>query len=86
MAGVKKTASFEDYMNRLDRVAVDMEKGEMPLEKLMSLYEEGMALAASLRAKLEQTQTRMQEIKAGQDGKPVVVDAEPAQQTSLLED
>lgn len=86
MASVKKQPSFEDEMNRLDALAAQMEQGELPLEKLMSLYEEGMSLAQSLEKKLDAAQTRMQEIRLSKDGQPVEAPVEVAEQMSLWED
>jgi exodeoxyribonuclease VII small subunit len=35
---------FEDLLGRLEQIVADMENTEMPLEKLLSGYEEGMRL------------------------------------------
>ena len=35
---VKKTASFEEELQKLEAMATQMEQSELPLEELMKLY------------------------------------------------
>ena len=86
MAAVKKEPGFEEGMLRLDKLAGEMEQGDLSLEELLSLYEEGMALAASLEKKLGAAQKRMQEIRLSADGKAEAAPAEIAEQVSLLQE
>ena len=37
-------AKFEDCLQRLEKVVQELEKGEVPLEKSLTLFEEGMQL------------------------------------------
>lgn len=82
---VKKSLSFEDGLARLEAIADEMEKNELPLDKLMKLYEEGMKLSAELEQKLTDAQGRMQEVKAAADGTPQCVPMELAHQETLLD-
>ena len=50
---VKKTASFEEELQKLEAMATQMEQSELPLEELMKLYEQGVALTAELKKRLE---------------------------------
>ena len=51
-----KALSFEEGLNRLEDIAQQMEKNELPLDALLSLYEEGVKLAGELNMKLDAAQ------------------------------
>ena len=86
MAGKKsKTLTFEDGLERLEAIAGQMERGELPLEELLKLYEEGTKLAADLNLKLEAANSRMMEIKLGKTGEPEIVLSDVVEQQSLLD-
>ena len=81
----KKAVSFEEGLARLESIADEMEKGELPLEKLMKLYDEGIKLSGELEQKLADAQNRMQEVKPGPDCAPVCTEADIVRQESLLD-
>ena len=81
-----KTVSFEEGLERLEGIAAQMERGELPLDELLKLYEEGMKLSVELNQKLEAAQNRMQEVRLGRDGEPQVVESDVTQQQSLLDE
>lgn len=81
----KKNISFEGGLERLEGIANQMESGELALDKLLKLYEEGMKLSAELTKKLDEAQGRMQEVHLGRDGLPVMKPSEVAQQESMLD-
>ena len=81
----KKAPGFEEGLARLEVLAEEMEKSELPLEKLMKLYDEGMKLSAELDQKLTQAQGHMQEVTLGADGTPQCRDMELTQQGNLLD-
>lgn len=64
MTARKKTASFESGLERLEQIAVQMEGSDIPLDDLMSLYEEGMKLAKELEGKLNEAAGRMKLLSA----------------------
>ena len=49
----KKKATFEDAMQRLEEIVSMLSSGNLPLDDMMKLYEEGSALSASCLAILE---------------------------------
>ena len=85
MAAKKKTFSFEEGLERLENIAGMMEKGDMALDELMKLYEEGIKLSGELNQKLEAANERMLEVRLGRDGQPVVENSSVTQQQSLLD-
>jgi exodeoxyribonuclease VII small subunit len=61
-------AKFEDCLQRLEKIVQELEKGEVPLEKSLTLFEEGMQLSAACRKELEQAEGKV-EILLKQNGK-----------------
>lgn len=59
---------FEDCLQRLEKVVQELEKGEVPLEKSLTLFEEGMQLSAGCRKELEEAEGKV-EILLRQNGK-----------------
>lgn len=62
---VKKAPSFEEELQRLETMADQMEQSQLPLEELMKLYEQGVALTAELKKRLEGMQATLKEIRVG---------------------
>ena len=59
---------FEDCLQRLEKIVRELEQGEVPLEKSLQLFEEGMQLSASCRKELEEAEGKI-EILLKQNGK-----------------
>ena len=59
---------FEDCLDRLEKIVNDLEKGELPLEKALALFEEGVQLSNSCRKELDAAEGKI-EILMKQDGK-----------------
>jgi exodeoxyribonuclease VII small subunit len=66
--GAKPLAKFEDCLQRLEKIVQELEKGEVPLEKSLTLFEEGMQLSGTCRKELEQAEGKV-EILLKQNGK-----------------
>ena len=64
---------FEECIQRLEGIVQELEQGEVPLERSLTLFEEGMQLSASCRKELEEAEGKV-EILLKQNGK---VQAEP---------
>jgi exodeoxyribonuclease VII small subunit len=64
---------FEDCLQRLEKIVQELEKGEVPLEKSLTLFEEGMQLSSACRKELEEAEGKV-EILLKQNGK---LQAEP---------
>ena len=47
---------FEECLQRLEKIVQELEKGEVPLEKSLTLFEEGMQLSNSCRKELEEAE------------------------------
>ena len=59
---------FEECLERLEKIVQELEKGEVPIEKSLTLFEEGMQLSATCRKQLEDAEGKV-EILLKQNGK-----------------
>ena len=59
---------FEDCLQRLEKIVDELERGSVPLEQALKLFEEGMQLSASCRKELEEAEGKV-EILLKQNGK-----------------
>jgi exodeoxyribonuclease VII small subunit len=66
-------AKFEEGLQRLEKIVDELEKGEVPLEKSLMLFEEGVKISAACRKELEEAEGKV-EILLKQGGK---IQAEP---------
>ena len=54
--------SFEDAIRRLTEIVQTLEKGDLPLEQSVALFEEGVKLAALSQSRLDGAQRRVEEL------------------------
>lgn len=73
VAGVTPLAKFEECLQRLEKIVQELEMGDVPLEKSLTLFEEGIELSNSCRKELEEAEGKV-EILLKNNGK---LQAEP---------
>ena len=61
-------ARFEDCLQRLEQIVDELEKGNVPLEQALKLFDEGVQLSATCRKELEAAEGKV-EILLKQNGK-----------------
>jgi exodeoxyribonuclease VII small subunit len=59
---------FEECLQRLEEIVEKLEKGDIPLDQSLALFEEGMKLSHSCRSELEAAEGKV-EILLKQNGK-----------------
>lgn len=59
---------FEDCLQRLEQIVTQLEKGDIPLEQALGLFEEGIQLSNSCRKELEDAEGKV-EILLSRNGK-----------------
>ncbi len=63
--------SFEDGIKRLSEIVQTLERGDLPLEESLRLFEEGVSLSRASQEKLDSAQKRVEELLGFErDGKP----------------
>lgn len=58
----QKELSFEDAMEKLEDIVEKLEEGDVPLEKALNYYQEGMKLSKICNDKLNQVEKQMEQI------------------------
>lgn len=54
--------TFESMMSRLEKVVELLEAGNLPLEKSMTLFEEGVRLSRQASGRLESAERKIEEL------------------------
>jgi len=62
--------SFEEAMSALEQVVTSLERGEVPLEASIALYERGAALKSHCATKLKEAEDKVEMIRA-KDGQAI---------------
>ena len=70
----EKAEPFEKNLARLDAIVRELEDSELPLDKALVLYEEGMKLSECCHQQLEEAEGRVETLTRKAGGKVV---AEP---------
>lgn len=60
---------FEDCLQQLEKIVEQLERGDLPLEQSLKLFEEGVRLSNSCRQELEAAEGKV-EILMKQGGRP----------------
>lgn len=66
----KKNATFEEKMARLEQIVRTMEKGDVPLEESLKLFQEGTALVNDCGKLLKEAEQQVTKIVTQADGSP----------------
>ncbi|MFN9497576.1 MAG: exodeoxyribonuclease VII small subunit [Erythrobacteraceae bacterium] len=61
--------SFEQALAALEQIVQALERGDVPLDQSISLYERGEALRAACQQRLDAAQARIERIVTGADGR-----------------
>ena len=66
------TLSFEQAFEQLEAAVEALQDGQMPLERALHYYEEGMKLAQHCNDLLEKAELRVQQLRVTNEGMPVL--------------
>lgn len=70
----KEQLSFEEKMERLEQIIRAMERGEVPLEESLKLFQEGTELVTACEKQLENAQMQVKMVLTASDGSPILED------------
>ena len=73
-----KAMSFEQALEALERIVENLERGDVPLDQSIRIYERGEALKAHCDRLLKSAEDKVEKIRLSREGKPV--GAEPLDQ------
>ena len=66
----EQSMTFEASLKRLDEIVSRMERGDVPLEEALSLFEEGTSLVKSCTKLLDEAELKIVRLTKGNDGAP----------------
>ena len=64
--------SFETQLAALERVVRELERGDLPLEESLKLFEEGVRLSRECQERLNQAERRIEVLLRDSEGRPVL--------------
>ncbi|MEN5275990.1 exodeoxyribonuclease VII small subunit [Brucella sp. TWI432] len=62
--------SFEDALKQLEKIVDALERGDVPLEESIRIYERGEALKKHCDTLLKSAEDKVEKIRIGRDGEP----------------
>ncbi len=65
-----KTMSFEQALEALENIVNDLERGDVPLEQSIRIYERGEALKAHCDRLLTAAEDKVEKIRLSREGAP----------------
>lgn len=66
-----KAMSFEQALAALEKIVDDLERGDVPLDQSIRIYERGEALKAHCDRLLKMAEDKVEKIRLSREGKPV---------------
>lgn len=69
-----QNTSFEANMQRLEQIVRAMERGDVPLDESLKLFQEGTELVKNCSKMLDEAQLQVQKVMTSPDGTPVLED------------
>ena len=69
--------TFEASLNELEKIVRQLEEGDLPLEKSLKLFEDGVKLSRECRERLTKAERRIEVLLRDADGNPALQNLEP---------
>lgn len=67
----EKNKTFEENMQRLEQIVRAMERGDVPLEESLKLFQEGTKLVESCGKLLDEAELEVKKIATDGNGNPI---------------
>ena len=72
-----KPKTFESSLEELEQIVRELEQGELPLERSLELFEQGVKLSRECQDRLNQAERRIEILMRDNQGRPSVRPFEP---------
>ncbi len=79
MKNEQQVQSFESSLEALEKIVQQLENGDLPLEKSLELFEQGIKLSRQCQERLSQAERRIEVLLRDNQGRPVVSTFDDAQ-------
>ena len=67
----EQSMTYEQSVKRLDEIVRQLERGDVPLDESLKLFQEGTALVQSCQALLDRAELEIVKLSKGADSAPV---------------
>jgi len=74
----EQTTTFEASLEALEKIVQELEQGDLPLEKSLELFEQGIGLSRQCQERLSQAERRIEVLLRDNQGRPVATAFEDA--------
>ena len=68
MSEVKNEETFEESLNKLEKIAQNMEKGDLSLDEAMAEFERGIKLSKECTRKIEEAEKKINILIKNENG------------------
>ena len=82
----EQAKTFEASLEALERIVQELEQGDLPLEKSLELFEQGIGLSRQCQERLSQAERRIEVLLRDNQGRPMVSAFEDAKVISKEND
>ena len=72
MKNNEQPKTFEASLEALEQIVRELERGDLPLEKSLELFEQGIGLSRQCQERLNQAERRIEVLLRDNPGRPVV--------------
>ena len=79
-------ATFEAQLASLERIVRELERGDLPLERSLELFEQGVKLSRECQERLNEAERRIEVLLRDQSGRPVIAGAFETDETLRAHD
>lgn len=67
-----QSRNFETSLTSLEKIVRELERGDLPLEKSLELFEEGVKLSRECQERLSEAERRIEVLLRDGEGRPVL--------------
>jgi exodeoxyribonuclease VII small subunit len=78
--------TFESSLEALEQIVHQLEDGDLPLEKSLELFEQGIRLSRECQERLTQAERRIEVLLRDNQGRPVTAPFNEANQVAASDD
>jgi exodeoxyribonuclease VII small subunit len=71
MSNEQHSRSFEASLEALEQIVRELERGDLPLEKSLELFEQGIRLSRECQERLTQAERKIEVLLRDNQGRPV---------------
>ena len=69
---MNNSQNFESSLEELERIVRDLERGDLPLEKSLELFEQGVKLSRACQERLNEAERRIEILTRDSQGRPAI--------------